>query len=60
MLENLIIAIIENIQYCVQICHRVRTVFRFFTVLFFTAIATVTVPFFSLTVRSAKRTEPLI
>jgi hypothetical protein len=32
----------------------------FFTVPFFTAIATVTVPFFILTVRSAKRTEPLI
>ena len=38
----------------------VRTVFRFFTVPFFTASATVTVPFFSLTVRSAKRKEPLI
>ncbi len=32
----------------------------FFTVPFFTAIATVTVPFFSLTVGSAKRTEQLI
>ena len=32
----------------------------FFTVPFFTASATVTVPFFSLTVRSAKRTEPFI
>ena len=32
----------------------------FFTVPFFTASATVTVPFFRLTVRSAKRTEPLI
>ena len=31
-----------------------------FTVPFFTAIATVNVPFFSLTVRSVKRTEPLI
>ena len=31
-----------------------------FTVPFFTTIATVTVPFFSLTVRSVKRTEPLI
>ena len=30
----------------------------FFNVPFFTAIATVTVPFYSLTVRSAKRTEP--
>ena len=40
--------------------HRVLTVVRFFTVSFFTASATVTVPFFSLTVRSAKRTEPLI
>ena len=33
----------------VQICHRVRTVIHFFTV-----------PFFCLTVRSAKRSEPLI
>ena len=44
--------------------HRVRTVrtaLRFFlTVPFFTASATVTVPFFSLSVRSVKRTEPLI
>ena len=42
--------------------YRVRTVpfSVFFTVPFFTAIATVTVPFFSLTVGSAKRTEPLI
>jgi hypothetical protein len=32
----------------------------FFTVPFFTASATVTVPYYRLTVRSAKRTEPLI
>ncbi len=32
----------------------------FFTVPFFTASATVAVPFFRLTVRSAKRTEPFI
>ena len=37
-----------------------RTVFRFFTVPFFTVIATVTVPFFSMMVRSVKRTETLI
>ena len=32
----------------------------FFTLPFFTASATVTVPFFSLTVSSVKRTEPII
>ena len=37
-----------------------RTVSVLFTVPFFTAIATGAVPFFSLTVRSVKRTEPLI
>ena len=44
--------------------YRVRTVSVpfsvFFTVPFFTASATVTVPFFSLTVGSVKRTEPSI
>ena len=44
--------------------YRVRTVPVTFSVFFyrtvFCAIATVTVPFFSLTVGSAKRTEPLI
>ena len=48
----------------VRICHRyrVRTVpfSIFFTVPFFTASATVTVPFLCPMVRSAKRAEPLI
>jgi hypothetical protein len=45
-----------------RICYRTVSVpfSVFFTVSFFTAIATVSVPFFSLTVGSAKRTEPLI
>ena len=38
----------------------VRIFYHFRTVPFFTAIATVTVPFFSLTVRSEKRTKPKV
>ena len=44
----------------VSVPYRVRTVFRFFYRTVFSAIATVTVAFFSLTVGRAKRTEPLI
>ena len=63
---------VRTVPYCVRtVPHRVRTVPHrvrtvsvpfsvFFTVPFFTTIATVTVPFFSLTVGSTKRTEPLI
>ena len=61
---------VRTVPYRVRtVPHRVRTVpYRvrtvpfsvFFTVPFFTASATVNVPFFCLTVRSAKRTEPLI